>query len=110
MTVIYFPSGVKITTFPPAPAGFEPLKADESSLLLYGFPRRPIDYPELLPHWEIAVRGISHHVEPTFRKIDYKQHGPWLPGVSEGTETKHNCSGALVFAPKGQKMLWVMGS
>jgi hypothetical protein len=71
MAVIRFPSGMEITTFPPAPAAFDALKDDEASVALYGFPRRPVEYPELLRRWERAVSRITHHLQPTFLKMDH---------------------------------------
>lgn len=52
-TVFELPDGQVITTITP-PAGFNPLKADDSTLMKFGFPPRPSD-PAELEDWTAAM-------------------------------------------------------
>jgi hypothetical protein len=88
------------------------LKADERSLFLHGFPRRPVEDPALLKRWEHALSRPLHFIQPVFRRMDYKRHG--LPDPDHmkdehGTETTNGWSGAVVYAPTGTTMQWVEG-
>ena len=54
MSHIKLPNGGTVRTFPLPPPGFDPLKADNRSLALHGFPRRPDD-PNLAARWEAIL-------------------------------------------------------
>jgi hypothetical protein len=52
MAVFEYPSGLKITTFPKPPAGFDPFQASEHTLLQFGLTPKLLQEPKLRPHWE----------------------------------------------------------
>jgi Peptidase A4 family len=111
MPQIKLPSGGTIRTFPLPPVGFDPLKADERLLDLYGFPRRPTD-PQLAARWESVLSRPIRLVEPRFRAMTHKRRR--LPEVrsrgEHGVETTGIWSGAVVHAPQGDTFKWVEGT
>ena len=99
MGVVNLPSGATIRTFPIPPAGFDPLTADEQTLLRFGFPPRPLNDSESDERWKRFFGGMKLFIEPTFRRSDNIRNGPRLRGLLEGLETSPNWSGAVVYAP-----------
>lgn len=62
------PTNIKgIHTFPSAPAGFDPVQADDMDLARYGFPPRPAPQAnsEDFARWARAVRAMKHAPDPT---------------------------------------------
>jgi hypothetical protein len=80
MAKIHLPSGVRVRTFTPAPAGFDPLKADAASLALHGAPPRPVGNPKMLAEWESVMRRVTRYVEPLFQAVDRKLVKPDTQG------------------------------
>jgi hypothetical protein len=109
MAEIRLPSGATITTFPAPRAGFDPLTADEATLLLHGLPRRPVEHPDQVGGWERIVGTPTHFIEPTFRRMENRRHGPRLRGLADATETSGNWSGAVTFAGAGGSFKSVSG-
>ena len=98
---------VKITTFPPPPVHFDPLKADQLTLWRYGYPRRP-ESPALLKRWQELVGKPRQYVAPTIKRNEHRRHGPRI--LAEGTDKSGNWSGAVVYAPSQAAFLSVAGS
>jgi hypothetical protein len=111
MSKIELANGATLRTFPPPPADFKPLEAEERVLAAHGFPVRPTD-PELLKRWEAALSRPFHVIEPTFRSMDYKRRRlPTALGRSEhAVETTDIWSGAVVHAPRDDPFRWVEGT
>jgi hypothetical protein len=109
MAVTRFPSGAKAHTFPPPPPGFDPLKADDESLLRHGLPRRPTGKPELLKLWERAMSRKMHYVEAVFEPVPDVRHGLRIRATSEGTLTSYNWSGGILFSGANSSFKWVTG-
>jgi len=85
MSTITLPKGGAIRTFPLPPKGFDPLKAEERLLALYGFPRRPPD-PKMAAHWEAIVSRPIGLIEPRFRAMPYTV----FPANATGDPGAHN--------------------
>jgi len=62
------PGGVRIQSFPAAPPDFDPLKADDNTLVKYGYPHRPQD-PQVRRLWEWVLNRVTY-VQPTFEVVD----------------------------------------
>jgi hypothetical protein len=102
MAVITLEDNVRIMTFRP-PIDFDPLTASAAELERNGFPARPDD-PRLLERFQrvfARLKGRFHYVEPTFRIIHDRSHGPW---------TGDNWSGGVVKAPTGQSFTGMLGA
>ncbi len=109
MSTTQLPNGAKVTKFILPPAGFDPLKADDKTLLQHGLPLRPAD-PKALERWKAALSRPIHYVEPEFLLMPNKTHGPRLKAAVGGAETSNNWSGAVVYAPSGSTFKWVEGN
>jgi Peptidase A4 family len=81
MSSAHLPGGVTVKTFPPAPVGFDPLRAEPAALAHYGIPPRPVGNPRLLAKWEDAIRGTTRRIEPTFRVV--KPDGIGAPSATD---------------------------
>jgi hypothetical protein len=103
--------GLKITTFGPPPANFNPFTAKASDLAKSGFPSIPEDPRHLERYHRIfnKLKNRLHYIEPTFRVNAEKKHGPRSRRASDGTQTSTNWSGAVVNAPSGQSFKWIEG-
>lgn len=110
MGAINLPGGVTIRTFAQPPEGFDPVHADDRSLLAYGYPSRPQD-AAMLERWERVLSRPIRLIQPTFRSMPYKRRR--LPkvtaGGAHGTEITDIWSGAVVHAPAGDSFKWVEG-
>ena len=108
MRTIELPGGVTIRTFSPPPDGFDPVKADDTALLAYGYPSRPED-PAMLERWERVLSRPIQLIQPAFRSMPYKRRR--LPtataGAAHGTEVTDIWSGAVVHAPAGDSFKWI---
>ena len=105
-----FPSGMKVATFRPVPAKFNPLKADEKTLIKYGYPPRPVDSPQLMKKWMLMFGRRHKFVKPKFVQMRNKFNGPRLTKeIIEGTETSSNWSGGVIYAPSGKSFGYVVG-
>ena len=103
--------GIKITTFEPPPAGFDPLTASAALLQRHGFPPRlpePRHQERYTKVWS-QLRSRFHYIQPTFRVNSDRRHGPRKRLTTEGTETSTNWSGGVVYAPAGTSFKWVQG-
>jgi hypothetical protein len=111
MSLLKLPSGGTIRTFSLPPPGFDPLKADDRSLALHGFPRRPPD-SRLAARWERILGRQIQIIEPRFRAMPHKRRR--LPEVMQrgphNVETSGIWSGAVVHAPRGDGFKWVEGT
>jgi peptidase A4-like protein len=112
MSVVHLPNGLTVRTFKQPPEEFNPLKAEDRELAVYGFPKRPED-PALLDRWEQVLGRPIRLVRPTFRAMDYKRRR--LPkraraGAAHGVEATDIWSGAVVHAPAGDSFKWVEGT
>jgi Peptidase A4 family len=111
MPEITLEGGLRITTFAPPPAGFDPLTAGPADLARYGFPARPDD-PHHLARYRSVFGQLRHkfkYVVPTFRVNTDRRHGPRARQTGAGTETSTNWSGGVVYAPSGTSFNWVEG-
>jgi peptidase A4-like protein len=106
MKTTSFPSGATVTTFPLPPATFRPLTAHDQALAEFGLPPRPVGVPALLEKWTLHMTHSQRFVEPTFRLMPGKRHGP---RHRQGTEGSDNWSGAVVFAPAGRTFATIGG-
>ncbi len=106
MSIIKFQKGVTVTTFPPTPSWFDPLKADNVTLLRHGYPPRPDNNPELLKQWKQLMKRPLLHIESSFERTE-KRHMPRLSLT--GTNTSTNWSGAEVIPPTGATFTWLTG-
>ncbi len=94
-----------VTTFPLAPAGFDPLKADSASLCQYGYPPRPDENSKLLEYWRRLFGRSLLQIEPTFKGLEHKRHkSPLMGGISS-----LNWSGALMLPPAGSAFSQIIG-
>jgi hypothetical protein len=111
-TVLTLSNGIEVRTFAP-PADFDPLTADDDTLLRNGFPPRPAEGAHLGRYTQVVdrLRGKFNYVQPTLRVNTDRFHGPrQRPEQAQaGTETSTNWSGGVVFAPAGQSFSWVQG-
>jgi hypothetical protein len=112
MAVVNLDHNIKITTFTPPPAGFDPLTASAADLEKFGHPPRPTD-PKLLARYQSIfgrVQGKFQYVVPTFRVDPTKStHTNRRSTTDAGTETSGNWSGGVIYAPSGQSFKWVQG-
>jgi len=110
MPKIKLSNDISIRTFPQPPADFDPLKSDDRTLALYGFPSRPTD-PKLAARWESVLRRGVRFIEPQFRAMPYKRRRlPQVKRSEHGVETTDIWSGAVVHAPTGTSFRWVEGT
>ena len=84
MPKLHLPDGVEVRTFTPAPAGFDPRRADPASLALHGIPPRPVGNPGYLAKWESVVGRVTRYFEPTFRAAD-RRLAEALEGLERAT-------------------------
>jgi len=51
------PGGIAVHTFPPPPPGLDPAKATDRERAFYGYPRCPVEFPDLVERWtrKIAI-------------------------------------------------------
>lgn len=110
--VLTLSNGIEVRTFAP-PADFDPLTADDDTLLRNGFPARPPEGPHLDRFIQVLTRlkGRLHYIQPTLQVNADRFHGPLRRAAETqaGTETSHNWSGGVVYAPRGQSFSWVQG-
>ena len=94
-----------ITTFPPAPADFEPLTANEDTLRLHGFPPRPAKDSGAIKQWMRHVAPAAIFIEPVFSETKRRQRllREELPDPSI------NWSGALVETTDGSTFTTISG-
>lgn len=99
MPEIEMPGGLKVETFEPPPAGFDPFTASDSLLHHYGYlPRPDIQVaPEQYEWWKELVLREGNYIVPRFERIEGVQHGPRLPAAE--TNTSNNWSGSVVQVP-----------
>ena len=110
MPTIKLTEDLAVRTFPKAPEGFDPIKADKKTLARYGFPSRPSD-PKLAARWESVMRRGVRFIEPQFRAMPYKRRRlPQLTKGAHGVENTGIWSGAVVHAPAGDSFRWVEGT
>jgi hypothetical protein len=104
------PGGVTVRTFTPPPDGFDPVSADDRSLVAYGYPSRPED-SKMLERWERVLSRPIRLIRPTFRSMDYKRRRlPKAAGTARhATEFTDIWSGAVVHAPAGDTFKWIEG-
>jgi hypothetical protein len=105
-------NGLRIRTYEPAPADFEPLTAPDHLLLHHGFPARPDPEtsPELRKRWERAFSRKLTYVVPTFLEMIGKTHGPRCKSETDAAGTSGNWSGSVVFVPNaGDSFKWIEG-
>jgi hypothetical protein len=111
-TVLTLSNGIKVRTFAP-PADFDPLTADDDTLLRNGFPARPAEGPQLDRFTQVLkqLSGRLHYIQPTLQVNADRFHGPrrGLGQAQAGTDTSTSWSGGVVFAPRGQSFSWVQG-
>jgi len=90
--------GFKITTFEPAPDGFDPLTASQSKLSYHGIHTRPDKdkEPEMYKMWHAVFSKKLHYIVPEFKKIDHKGSGGQNKKQSFGPYNKHTWSGVVV--------------
>jgi hypothetical protein len=98
--------GVRLFKHPPE--GFDPLRADDKELLVYGYPARPDKerHPELHETWKRMVSRPLTIIEPQFALRTDKQHGV---RNTVANDTSTNWSGAVSFAAKGDSATYVIG-
>ena len=98
--------GVRLFKHPPE--GFDPLRAEDKELLVYGYPARPDRdrHPQMHATWKRMVSRPLTIIEPQFALRTDKQHGV-RNTIAAGTST--NWSGAASFAAKGDSATYVIG-
>jgi hypothetical protein len=110
--VLTLSHGIEVRTFAP-PADFDPLTADDDTLLRNGFPARPPEGPHLDRFTQVLkrLRGRLNYVQPTLQVNPDRFHGPRRPPThtQAGTDTSPNWSGGVVFAPAHRSFSWVQG-
>ena len=105
-----FASGMKVATFRPVLAKFNPMKADEETLVKYGYPPRPVDNPQLMKKWMLMFGRRHRFVKPRFVRMSNMFHGPLLKKeIIERTLYSSNWSGAVIDAPSGKSFSSVVG-
>jgi hypothetical protein len=86
--------------FPPAPAGFNPLTADDRTLALHGYPTRPVNSPQLLELWQRLLGRPINYVQPSFenrvKTLSVSPGERWV--VSVCLNPGSNNSGIVSFA------------
>ena len=105
---------LKLTTFQPPPAGFDPETAPQSKLFRHGLAPRPDKNkePDLYKKWHAVYSKKLTHIVPEFLKNEQKQHRPAAKRVDikDGTSTSTNWSGAVVGSPAGDSFQWITGN
>ena len=109
MATTQLPNGAKVTKFIPPPAGFDPLKADDKTLIQHGFPLRPAN-AEALKRWTATMSRPMNHIDPEFLPMPHKTHGPRKRHTADGAETSTNWSGTVAYAAAGSTFKWVEGN
>jgi Peptidase A4 family len=123
---------LKVRTYEPPAADFDPRTATARELLHHGFPSRPDAKasPELRERWDRAFERPMIWIVPEFREVPGKSHGPAqkprpprvaprTPSAAAGAgapaaagvlnATSGNWSGSVAFPPQGQTFRWVEG-
>jgi hypothetical protein len=109
---------IKVHTFDPPPAGFDPLQASARDLLRFGIPRRPDATSEPVAHmrWVQAFRryGEFTHLVPEFEPRPDRYHGP-VRRTEPGTQhllnaTSTNWSGVVAFLGAGDRFTYMSGT
>src|ERR1035441_2822631 len=82
---------LKLTTFQPPPAGFNPETAPQSKLFRHGLAPRPDKNkePDLYKKWHAVYSKKLTHIVPEFLKNEQKQHRTAAKRVDikDGTST-----------------------
>jgi len=114
--------GFRVRSYEPPPSGFNPRTASARLLLRHGFPSRPDAkaFPELRALWDKAFARPRIWIEPEFREVKGKKHGPALKrrdvcrakvraGARIANATSSNWSGSVATAPRNRTFGWVAG-
>jgi Peptidase A4 family len=114
MKTITLNEKVKVRTFTPPPAGFNPLAASAAELAKYGFPAKPesAEQQDLYKRLFGQMTGQFQYVEPTLQITPKKRHGIARTATvkqSAGSDIDAAWSGGLVLAPTGMSFHWVTG-
>lgn len=115
---------LKVRTYEPPAAGFDPRTATARQLLHHGFPTRPDAKaePELRERWDRAFSRPMIWIVPEFREVPGQAHGPAVrpreaklsrartaAGAVVSNATSSNWSGSVAFPPAGQTFKWIEG-
>jgi hypothetical protein len=93
------PTNIKgIHTFPAAPAGFDPVQAEDMDLARYGYPPRPPSQasPEDFARWERAVKAMKHSPDPNkLKEMPFSS----MPGIPAHAPAGTSATSAVSAAP-----------
>jgi hypothetical protein len=105
------PGGLTVRTFQPPPTGWDPDKASDRERTLFGYPRCPVEFPDLVSRWTRKLRDKPYKfIEPQFKpRVSRRKSLPRFP-KEHGTQTSGNWAGAYVTPPEGTTFKWVESS
>jgi hypothetical protein len=112
MPTIKLANGLDVKLLNAPPDDFDPMAADQDTLLAYGYPRRPED-PVALARWRQVLGKPLRFITPTFKVDPTKRHRPAnrvTAGTTAGSATSPVWSGAVVFAPTSSMLYSVWGT
>lgn len=69
MAKIKLSNGTIITTYIPVPKDFDFLNADDSVMILHGYPPRPTSNTKLSSIWHKLILKKSNYIVPTFSPL-----------------------------------------
>jgi hypothetical protein len=100
---IHLRPDLKVKTYSIPPAGLDPLKVNDATVLAHGFIPRPTWHRKLSALWDRAAKGITSFAEP---RLQLREHGI-LRGVHPQSSSPAGSSGADLNA---QGLGWVAAS
>ena len=107
MATTVLPGGLSVRTFTPPPAGWDPEKASDRERLQYGYPRCPVEFPELVERWTRKLNKPYTFIQPEFAPRE-RPNIRLRNGVSRhGAETSYNWAGVYVTPAEGTTFKWV---
>ena len=101
------PGGITVHTFPPPPPGLDPAKATDRERAFYGYPRCPVEFPDLVERWTRKISDKYKFIELQFKPRERRRQGLLSFLGKHGTQEFYNWAGAYVTPPKGTTFKWV---